>query len=791
MTVLTAWCRHEVRSRWRSLLVLVLLVAFSTGTVATAVAGARRGRTAFDRLRAISLPADAAVLPNEPGFDWEQVRALPGVAALTEFVVTSYGIDEIPSEHWDVGGFPPADDDVWQTIEQPVVLEGRRPDPIRDDEVVISPTFEHTFGVHVGDSLTLLLFTPEQIQVSDTGGDPGEPGGPRISATVVGVILSPWFSDGSDSPNGFVVPSPGLYRMHPDELAGPGESVNPINALVRLDDGAAGLPAFQKRLAEVTGRDDIDVWDRSENVSHTNRVTGFEANSLLAFALVAAIASFVLIGQALTRYVRTTTVDLDAFVALGLPRSASRSLAVLGPVTAGVLGTTIGLAGAAFASDRFPIGTAAAYEPRPGRHVDWIVAGVTMAVVPLLLAAASRFGARRGSGRTSPVPTGVRQLATRLPIPVTIGVHLAFDRGRGRSRVPVRPTMAGAVLGVAGVVGALTFSAGVHDATAGYGRFGQTFELGAYFGYNGFDFTPAAQALDVVRADPDVRGVIDAPMDVAQIGDHSVSVYAFEPIGDPIDVVLLHGRLPNRTDEIALAPRSAQAMGASVGDRITVRGATGTEEATVTGLAFVPAGPHNDYASGGWMTGDGYRRLFDGFKFHFGLADTADGADLDTVIGRLADQGVFIDRAPISPPSERAELSQIEVLPLWLAGFLALLAIGALAHTIASTGRLRRGDLMVLRALGLTGGQSRRMLFTQSTLIALVGFVIGIPLGVVSGRAVWRVVAEGTPVQLVVPTAWTVVALTPLVAVLVANLLAVWPGRRVARQRIGEVLRAE
>ncbi len=64
---------------------------------------------------------------------------------------------------------------------------------------------------------------------------------------------------------------------------------------------------------------------------------------------------------------------------------------------------------------------------------------------------------------------------------------------------------------------------------------------------------------------------------------------------------------------------------------------------------------------------------------------------------------------------------------------------------------------MVLRALGLTGGQSRRMLFTQSTLIALVGFVIGIPLGVVSRRAVWRVVAEGTPVQLVVPTAWTVI----------------------------------
>ena len=105
--------------------------------------------------------------------------------------------------------------------------------------------------------------------------------------------------------------------------------------------------------------------------------------------------------------------------------------------------------------------------------------------------------------------------------------------------------------------------------------------------------------------------------------------------------------------------------------------------------------------------------------------------------------------------------------------------------------RRRRHDLAVLRALGLTRRQSRGVLVTQATVLALVGLAFGVPLGIALGRTVWRVVADYTPLFYVPPSASWALLLTVPLALLAANLLAAWPGQQAARLRVGEILRAE
>jgi NhaP-type Na+/H+ or K+/H+ antiporter len=80
---------------------------------------------------------------------------------------------------------------------------------------------------------------------------------------------------------------------------------------------------------------------------------------------------------------------------------------------------------------------------------------------------------------------------------------------------------------------------------------------------------------------------------------------------------------------------------------------------------------------------------------------------------------------------------------------------------------------------------------TQATLLAAVGLLFGVPLGLALGRVVWRLVTDITPLQYVAPVAALALALVVPLVVVIANALAAWPGRQLARMRVGHVLRAE
>jgi hypothetical protein len=799
MRAVLEWLRLDMRRRARSLVVLSLLLSLSGVLVLAVTAGARRDGSAMARLNAVSLPATAIVLPNTPGFDWKAVQALPEVEAVGTFPVSGlFGVQGVKLEDL---GFLNSSPDGYVNLERGSVLAGRRLDNSALDEAVVTQPFVDKYHLTVGDTVDARMFTRKQLHRINIDSPPpaATAQGPTQPLHIVGVIRVPWtfaFS-GNDGPG--VLTSYAFWQKYHRTMVIPGP-FSYTNALVRLHGGEASLPGFLKDLARVTGRNDIDVTDLAQGAKRVTNATSFERDSLLLFAVIAAIAALLIVGQAIVRYTASAVTDLDVLRALGLTRGETVLAAVGGPVAVAAVAAVVSVAGAVAASPLFPIGVGRKVEPSPGVDVDWLVlvpGGLLLLILVSLIAyvtAVSSLGHRgtTGSYTTSTVASWARRLG--LPVPVTLGTRLALESGRGRTAVPARPAMVGAVAGVLGLVAAATFHSGLDDAVNTPQRYGQTWQAGGFLGLNGHDFvSPAKEKAKLAKLAslPQVAGANDTRLLPVTIADQSLTLFELAPLGGGVTPVSLTGHEPQTDNEIALGPHTAQLLHAHVGDHVMVKGAH-TLPFTVSGITFVPAAVHNAYDEGAWVTGSAFKRLYPSgfFKFHLILVQFRPGVAKGAGI-KAVNAATGFGFQQDSPPSDVLNLRTVRALPTLMGAFLALLAIGAIGHALATAVYRRRHDIAVLRALGLTSPQVRATVAWQATTLAMVGLVFGIPLGLALARTLWRVVAERTPVVYVPPLALVAVFLVVPISLLVVNLLAAYPGHRAVGQRISTVLRAE
>ena len=523
------------------------------------------------------------------------------------------------------------------------------------------------------------------------------------------------------------------------------------------------------------------------------RVTAYEAACLLAFGLAALVAALFLIGQSVARYTSATMADLQVLQAVGMTRQQAIAAAAAGPFLAGLAGGTLGVAGAIVASQWMPIGLASIVEPHPGISLDWLVLGPGWVLVPLLVLAGSAAAAAASlaAGRRQEAPrrsvVAAAAASANFPVPLVVGARFALEPGRGRSTVPVRSALVGAVAGVLGVLAAFTFSAGVSDAASHPARFGQTWQLTTFLGYNGQDFGPASRVLRAVAADRDVTAVDDARIGGAQSGQVSIESFTYAPVGGKRPAVILTaGRMPASPDEIVLAPTTAQEMHAGTGSVVRLTGGTAARKArtghrhrlrsprdrttgTRTGPGSLPPG----------TTGSSTARITGSSSTprpcRCGRARTSRPPNAgSTRWPRRSPGGKAFTFTPPAPMAEVQEIKDLELLPVALSAFLALLAVSAVGHALAIAVRRRRHDLAVLRALGMTRAQSRLVVTTQASLLAVIGLLFGVPLGIALGRAVWRTVAGFTPLAYHPPVA-------------LARPARDRPGRPAGRERAGRL----
>ena len=142
-------------------------------------------------------------------------------------------------------------------------------------------------------------------------------------------------------------------------------------------------------------------------------------------------------------------------------------------------------------------------------------------------------------------------------------------------------------------------------------------------------------------------------------------------------------------------------------------------------------------------------------------------------------------------PTALVNFGESANFPLLLGGVVMLCGAATLAHLLAVSVWRRRRDSGLLKALGFVRRQVAAVVFWQAATVAVAGIVVGVPLGLVAGRVVWRVFAlDAGVVAVPVLPGWLIAALAA--GVLVAAIaIATVPAAAAARSPAGQVLRTE
>ena len=285
---------------------------------------------------------------------------------------------------------------------------------------------------------------------------------------------------------------------------------------------------------------------------------------------MAGLAGLVMISLLVTRLAAVGADDDAVLDALGLGRRARVRLWMLEVLPAVVLGTGLGVVGAAAASGLFPVGLGGRAEPDRGVDLDGGVLvggsiGFLLAVGALCMIVALR--AARASARVA--QTGGRSVAMArlasagLSVPWTTGAGFVLGRS-GRKVGPDRLAVAAVALGSMGLVSVLTFGASQSTLYAEPDLWGTTWDVAV---------SPEDTAADVVR-DEEVLSRMQVRVETLEVDGRPIEVRGFDAVTGPLALPVAAGRPPG-PDEIALGADTMRSLSVGIGDDVTLGGAGG------------------------------------------------------------------------------------------------------------------------------------------------------------------------------------------------------------------------
>jgi ABC-type lipoprotein release transport system permease subunit len=802
--------RTQLRQRSASAVVLTLIVGIAGAVVLASLAGARRTSNAMDRFRDETRAPDLTVFL--PPVDAETIdglrslRGVEGVGVARQLMATVNG--QFSSA---LGG--PLDDKVGRSVDRVRVLEGRRPDPDRVHEVAIPDGLAQATGLSIGDSIRLHGFTQEQIdEAIRTGSFDIDPAGPLVRLRVVGVTRSPSDLSFEGSGGGVMFTTPAFVARYADEIGSFSGSVLRVRT---ANDAAARrfVEVARQRTADLGAEGEFQVQPRSETEGAVRESIDVVAQGLFVFAVVAALAGVVVVGIVIRRFVDGGADDLDTLRALGIPREERTLTLALGAMPVAVAGSLVAVLGAWLASPIMPLGLARTAEPDLGLHVDALVLGAgffSSVILVALLALWSAHSAvrteRTAAGTAHSTLAPVARL-TALPPAVAIGVGTAFESGRRRASTSPWPAVGGALVAVIGVVAVGVVAASMRNLEHEPRVYGYNWDAHVIPGESegagesedtASECDPAELSLVRRRA---VAGAAVICSDVIEVNGYPVTGIGFRQLKGRVSPTVLDGRAPSRFDEVALATKTLDRVGAHVGDSVRIAGPGGRDSYHVVGRVVLPSftAPANEdadvqaIADGAALTGAGLEAVAANDVGEPRVAVRwRGGVDTDAAAKRVQEsggRGTEVLTAIV--PFEVDRLEQVHLLPWILGAFVALIGVLGLGYGLVISVRRRSRELAVLKTIGFRHRQVMGTVGAQATVYAALGLLAGVPVGYAVGRAAWSEIADSAGFDVVAILPWWFVAVVVVGTLLAANAVAWFPGRRAARLRPAVVLRSE
>jgi len=469
---------------------------------------------------------------------------------------------------------------------------------------------------------------------------------------------------------------------------------------------------------------------------------------------------------------------------------------------------------ATFLSPLAPLGEARIAETSSGVAFDALVLPLGALATVVLVLALGFWPARRASrtlraedqaavSRPPKVPAFLAAMGASPS--ALIGVRHALQRGSARTSVPVGAALVGMVLAVVALCGTTVFGASLSHLTATPELYGEGFQL------NFTDYTPApdptlVRSLEHDRAVTAITQGVVTQISINNLGLPAVAATAIR--GRPVFTTVA-GQFPSQDGQIGLGGTTMRQVGAHLGSIVHVTASlpSGGRRAVpfrvVSQISFPVLGGIVSLGTGAALTIAGYEDILcpqtrnKATCQRAALEQTSGGGLLVRVVSGSRGQAAishYLDRyqsitaLPIAP-SSLVNFGEAVNFPLIFGAMMALFGAATLVHLLVVSVARRRREAGLLKALGFVKGQIASAVAWQATTLALVGIVIGTPIGLVLGRFVWKVFASNlgvVPVS-VVPV-WLIVGLVAGVIV-VANLLAIAPALAAARTNPALLLR--